>query len=192
MADNIANYKGTGIFIIVERLYSRGAPNWHGIGASMMQVHRMVYQLYQQQDIFLEGQKITPSTVTLWQRVKILFGADLVQRNSATNSTRFSLDYAGSRFMATPLASIDSKKIPDFLSREYTLPGRNILALGNDPFPNVTIYGRSDAKFVMADGGKGDPTAAAKYDIKTKQLVMVDPGQELPRLMQRLKKRGGK
>ncbi len=35
MMNNIANYKGTGVFIITERLYSRGVPNWHGIGASM-------------------------------------------------------------------------------------------------------------------------------------------------------------
>ena len=42
----------------------------------------------------------------------------------------------------------------------------------------------------MAEGGKGDPTAAAKYDAKSKQLVMVDPGKELPQLMQRLKTRG--
>lgn len=186
MYDNIANYKGTGIFIIVERLYSRGAPNWHGVGASMVQVHKMVYQLYQKQDVYLEGVKVSPDTVTIWQRLKILFGAHLVQRDAADKNTCFSLDYAGSRFMATPLSSIDSKKIPEFLTKEYSLPTGRVLALGRDPFPNVNIYGRPGARFVMARGGKEDPTAAAKYDANTRQMVMVDPGHELSRLMQLL------
>lgn len=189
MAGSIENYAGTGVFIFVERLYSRDAPNWHGVGASMVQIHKMVYQLYHKQDVYLEGKKIEHDSATVWQRLKILFGADLVQKNAADNSTCFSLDYAGSRFVTTPFSGIDSKKIPDFLTREYTLPGRNVLAFGSDPFPHVSLYGRSDARFVMAEGGKGDPTAAAKYDAKSKQLVMVDPGKELPQLMQRLKTR---
>lgn len=186
MANNIANYKGTVIHIITERLYSRGAPNWNGIGASMVQVYKMVYQLYQKQDVYLEEKRITPDTVTLWQRLKILSGAHLFQRNSSDHSNCFSLDYAGSRFMATPLSSFDSKKIPTFLTKEYSLPTRRILALGRDPFPQVNIYGRQDAHFVMASGGKDDPIAAAKYDSNTRQLVLVDPGQELSSLMRLL------
>ncbi|MGA7510991.1 MAG: hypothetical protein WBW72_22140 [Erwinia billingiae] len=186
MTNNIANYKGTGIFIITEHLYSRGAPNWNGIGASMVQVYKMVYQLYQKQDVYLEGNLITPDTVTLWQRLKILSGAHLVQNDASDHQTCFSLDYAGSRFMATPLSSFDSDKIPAFLTKEYSLPTRKILALGSDPFPDVNIYGRKDARFVMASGGKEDPTAAAKYDSNTRQLVLVDPGEELSRLMKLL------
>ncbi|WP_017349983.1 hypothetical protein [Pantoea sp. A4] len=188
MTDNIESYKGTGIFIIVERLYNRDAPSWHGVGASMIQVHKMVYQLYRKQDVYFEGEKITPESATLWQRIKILSGAQLVQKNAADNETHFALAYAGSRFRATPLsvAGMDSKNIPGFLTKEYTLPTRKILAYGSDPVPNVNIYGRADASFVMAEGGKGDPTAAAKYDLQTKQIKLVDPVHELPALMRQL------
>lgn len=93
--NNIESYKGTGIFIIIERIYNRDALNWHGIGASLIQVHKMVYQLYRKQDVYLEGHKITADNISLWQRIKILSGAHLIQHNSVDNDTRFALDYAG-------------------------------------------------------------------------------------------------
>ncbi len=105
-----------------------------------------------------------PDSVTLWQRLKILSGAHLVQKDANDPNNIFSLDYAGSRLMATPLSSFNSKKIPAFLTKEYSLPTGRVLALGRDPFPEVNIYGRKDACFAMANGGKDDPTAAAKYD----------------------------
>lgn len=110
MAGSIENYAGTGVFIFVERLYSRDAPNWHGVGASMVQIHKMVYQLYHKQDVYLEGKKIEPDSATVWQRLKILFGADLVQKNAADNSTCFSLDYAGSRFVIRLSQALIQKK----------------------------------------------------------------------------------
>ena len=188
MADNIDTYKGVGIFIIVERLYSRDSPSWHGIGTALMQVHRMVYQLYRKQDVSLDGERITPESATLWQRIQILSGTQLVQQNSADNVTRFALDYAGSRFMGTPVSigGLKSKKIPDFLTKEYALPTQRIMAYGRDPIPTATLYGRPDAKFVMGSGGKDDPIAAAKYDLKTKQLKLIDPNNELPGMMRQL------
>lgn len=188
MADNIDTYKGTGIFIIVERLYNRDAPNWHGIGASMIQVHKMVYQLYRKQDVLLEGETITPESATWWQRIKILSGAELVQRNAADNDIRFALDYAGSRFNVTPLSlgGLTSKKIPEFLTTEYTLPTRNIMAYGSDPLPNVNLYGRPDTRFIKAGGGRDDPIAAAKYDLRTKQLKLIDPVNQLRTTMRQL------
>ena len=68
--NNIESYKGTGIFIIVERIYNRDALNRHGIGVSLIQVHRMVYQLYRKQDVYIEGQKITEDNISLWKRIK--------------------------------------------------------------------------------------------------------------------------
>ncbi len=42
----IGNFTGTGIYIIVERLYDFLSPKWNNIGMSNTQVHRVVYQLY--------------------------------------------------------------------------------------------------------------------------------------------------
>ncbi|MBP2168130.1 hypothetical protein J2125_001322 [Erwinia toletana] len=75
-------YKGIGIYVVTERVYNREAPNWHGIGSTMMQVHKMVYQLCKKQDVYMEGEIITPDTTTLWQNLKILFGATLVMKDS--------------------------------------------------------------------------------------------------------------
>ncbi|WP_233598507.1 hypothetical protein [Erwinia sp. 198] len=174
MKTKVTNYKGTGLYIITERLYSRGGPDWHGLGASIVQVHKMVYQLYQRQDIYLEGQKITPDTVTLWQRLKILSGAYLVRRSTANQETCFSLYYAGSRFMATPVSGVSSKK-PAFLTREYKLPGGDVMALGRDPLSDVNIYGRQEARFIMPNSGKDHPVAAAKHDKKPDSLCWSNP-----------------
>lgn len=186
--NNIESYKGTGIFIIIERIYNRDALNWHGIGASLIQVHKMVYQLYRKQDVYLEGHKITADNISLWQRIKILSGAHLIQHNSADNDTRFALDYAGSNFKGTPvnIPGLNSKSIPEFLTKEYKLPTGRIMAYGKDPIPNVNLYGRPDIKFVMGSGGKDDPVAAAKYEMSTRQLKPVDPIHELPSLMREL------
>ncbi|CAM3709778.1 hypothetical protein BS639_18380 [Rouxiella silvae] len=191
MADNIPVFKGTGIFIITERIYSRDAPNWHGLGATMLQIHKMVFQLSRKQDSYLDGAKVTSANVTLWQNIRILAGAELLQRDSAGAELEFFMEYSGSRFMATPVSGIDSKKIPSVLTKEYSLPTSEILAFGHDPLPNVNIYGRPDANFMMNDGGKGTPEAAAKYDKKTGQLIMVKPGHELSTLMNKLNKPRG-
>ena len=66
----IGNFTGTGIYIIVERLYDFLSPKWNNIGMSNTQVHRVVYQLYEKADVYLDGQKIDTSTLSLWQRVK--------------------------------------------------------------------------------------------------------------------------
>ncbi|MBP2168131.1 hypothetical protein J2125_001323 [Erwinia toletana] len=62
------------------------------------------------------------------------------------------------------------------------------MSFGTDPIPNITLFGNQKAEFFVSDGGKGTPEAAAKYDSKIKQLVMVHPRNELPDLMKILKK----
>lgn len=185
---DIDTYKKTGILVFVERLYFRNGPSWHGVGTSSTQVVKCVYQLCVKQDVYLDGEKITPSNATLWQRCKIFFGAQLVQLDSPDKKTSFVLDYVGSTFHATPLGNTGSstKSLPNFLVRDYKLITNRFFAYGKDPIPQISLYGRPDVTFIIDNGGKGDPIAAAKYDLNTKQLKIIEPLHELPSLMNEL------
>lgn len=187
MNDTIDTYKGTGVFIITERLYNRESPNWHGIGSAMIQVHKMVYQLCKKQDVYLDGELITSSSSGLWNNIKILFGADLVMKDSSKEQLEFVFEYSGSKFIFTPLDGVNSKYIPRALTKDWKLPTERILSYGKDPVPNVSIFGNANAEYFVSNGGKGYPEAAAKYDGNTKQLVMVHPNRELTSLMNKLR-----
>ncbi|PIF23735.1 hypothetical protein [Candidatus Pantoea floridensis] len=185
MLNNIDSYKATGIFIIIERIYNRDVPNWHGIGSELVQIYKVVYQLYRKQDLFLDGERITPANASLWDHLKIFAGSELEQQNSKDNETRFALDYAGSEFRTTPLVypGLNIKSVSTFLTSDHPIPTQRILAFGQDPIPDIKLYGRSDAQFVMANGGKDDPMAAARYDSNSGQLKLLDPIHQLSAVM---------
>lgn len=188
MLDSLPTYKGTGVYILVERIYPRDSiTNWNGIGSTTVQVHKMVYELYQRQNVYLDGEVITPTTISLWQNIKILFGAKLVLENSTNESFEFVLVYSGSKFIMTLIDGISSRYIPGFLKKAWRLPTERILSYGVDPIPGISIYGHKAAEFIVRDGGKGTPEAAAKYDVNTNQLIMVHSEKELPDLMRILK-----
>ncbi|MBT0723361.1 hypothetical protein HH682_02645 [Rosenbergiella sp. S61] len=121
---DIGNVKGTGIYIIVERLYDFMSNTWHNIGMSNTQVHRIIYQLYKKEDIYLDGKRLNGSSISLWQRVKVLLGHPLVTNPSLDNSTIFSQDYAGSIIFFIPFCfpGIKEKILPRFLTHKYRLP----------------------------------------------------------------------
>lgn len=184
----IGNFTGTGIYIIVERLYDFLSQKWNNIGMSNTQVHRVVYQLYKKVDVYLDGQKIDTSTLSLWQRVKIFSGHPLVKNPSLDNSALFSLDYSGSIIFTSPLSlpGIHEKILPRFIMEDYRIPTGNLFAYGTDPIPTILLYKRLEARFIKDNGGRGDPICAAKYDSHTKQIKFIDPINELPSLMRAL------
>jgi len=184
----VGNFTGTGIFIIVERLYDFLSPKWNNIGVSNTQVYRVVYQLYKKIDVYLDGKKIDTSTLSLWQRVKIFSGHPLVKNPSLDNSAVFSQDYSGSIIFTTPLSfpGIHEKILPRFMTENYRIPTGKFFAYGTDPIPHVLLYKRPEARFIKDNGGIGDPICAAKYDSNTKQIKFIDPINELPSLMRAL------
>lgn len=82
--NGIENHKKTNIFFIVERLYPRDslAPSVGTVGPSLVQVHRMIYQLTKKQDVFLDGEKVDLSNITLWQRLKSITGGKITTKDS--------------------------------------------------------------------------------------------------------------
>ena len=73
---NIDVARPTGIYFIIERLYSRDGlmPSVGEISPSLTQVHRTVIQLKRKQDMFMDGVKVTPKDITLWQQIKYITG----------------------------------------------------------------------------------------------------------------------
>lgn len=63
---NIDVARPTGIYFIIERLYSRDGfmPSIGEISPSLTQVHRTVIQLKRKQDMFMDGVKVTPKDIT--------------------------------------------------------------------------------------------------------------------------------
>ncbi len=123
---------------------------------SNTQVHRVVYQLYKKVDVYLDGQKIDTSTLSLWQRVKIFSGHPLVKNPSLDNSALFSLDYSGSIIFTSPLSlpGIHEKILPRFITENYRIPTGNLFAYGTDPIPTIQLYKRLEARFIkIMEGG---------------------------------------
>lgn len=104
--NGIENHKNEYIFI-VERLYPRDslAPSVGTVGPSLVQVHRMIYQLTKNKT-FLDGEKVDLSNITLWQRLKSITGGKITTKDSQDVKFAYVLDYAGSEFVAVPIQGL--------------------------------------------------------------------------------------
>ncbi|MFE8151858.1 hypothetical protein RBA63_08225 [Brenneria goodwinii] len=184
--------KPVGIFIIIERLYARDglAPSIGELGPSLTQIHRTVIQLRRKQDMYMDGAKLSPSDISLWQRIKYLTGTVVTTKD--TNEFVYTPEFMGSLLAATPLANVEYKNIPRFLTTEgiYSLP--KVMAFGRDPIPDVLLYGKSNTTFFIDDGGRGTPTAIAKYHQRTKDLMMINSQSDVASIMKDLIVKGVK
>lgn len=113
---NVELARPTGIFFIIERLYSRDGlmPSVGEIGPSLTQIHRIVIQLRRKQEMYMDGVKIIPKDITLWQQIKYLTGTKITTKD--TEALIYHLEYMGSIVATTPIAGFDGINIPRFLT----------------------------------------------------------------------------
>lgn len=189
---NIDVARQTGIYFIIERLYSRDGlmPSVGEISPSLTQVHRTVIQLKRKQDMFMDGVKVIPKDITLWQQIKYITGSKVTTKD--TDALVYTTDFIGSLVATTPLGNIEHENIPRFLTTEsiHSLP--QAVSYGRDPIPQVLLYGRKDIVFFMDNGGKGTPTAIAKYNHNTRDLAIIKDQLEASKTMKELLSKGAK
>ncbi|EMB4325961.1 hypothetical protein RJ492_004408 [Pluralibacter gergoviae] len=183
---NVELARPTGIFFIIERLYSRDGlmPSIGEVGPSLTQIHRTVIQLRRKQEMYMDGVKITPKDITLWQQIKYLTGSKITTKD--TEGLIYHLEFMGSVVATTPIAGFDNTDTPRFLTSEYVMALPDIMSYGKNPIPDVSLYGKSNVSFFMNDGGKGNPTAIAKYNIKTRELVMINDQAQVFSIMKNI------
>lgn len=189
---NIDIARPTGIYFIIERLYARDGlmPSLGEISPSLTQVHRTVIQLRRKQDIYMGGMKITPKDITLWQQIKYMTGTKVIAKD--TNTLIYTTEFSGSLMAATPLGNIEHKNIPRFLTTEHVHSLPQIINFGRDPVPQTLLYGRKDIAFFMDQGGKGTPTAIAKYNQNTRDIVIIKDQLDASKIMKDLIMHGAK
>lgn len=189
---NIDIARPTGIYFIIERLYARDGlmPSLGEISPSLTQVHRTVIQLRRKQDIYMGGIKITPKDITLWQQIKYMTGTKVIAKD--TNTLIYTTEFSGSLIAATPLGNIEHKNIPRFLTTEHVHSLPQIINFGRDPIPQTLLYGRKDIAFLMEQGGKGTPTAIAKYNQNTRDIVIIKDELDASKIMKDLIMHGAK
>lgn len=181
--DDINVYGETGIFIIKEQIFSKnGLPSIGHFSPSAVQIQRYVYQLRKEQEVFWEGRKIDYTQLGIWEKFKILMGNDLVSRDKQGGSTLYSLEFAGFETRVTPLDGAKAP-LPDFLGKSYKINVPTPYIYGQDPIPEMKLYGRKDVSFIMSNGGLSAPTAMAKYNKTTKNLIMIRTELEMKNLM---------
>ncbi|PSH13013.1 hypothetical protein B7R74_19715 [Yersinia pseudotuberculosis] len=196
--NGIENHKKTNIFFIVERLYPRDslAPSVGTVGPSLVQVHRMIYQLTKKQDVFLDGEKVDLSNITLWQRLKSITGGKITTKDSQDVKFAYVLDYAGSEFAAVPIQGLRLEGNTNYFykkfTKEYKISTPKLLHYGSDTIKNITLHGRSNVSFFMDNGGRNAPTAAAKYNKNTGEISLIKSMHELSKSMQDIKNSGAR
>nr|EKW7277453.1 hypothetical protein [Pluralibacter gergoviae] len=132
----------------------------------------------------MDGVKITPKDITLWQQIKYLTGSKITTKD--TEGLIYHLEFMGSVVATTPIAGFDNTDTPRFLTSEYVMALPDIMSYGKNPIPDVSLYGKSNVSFFMNDGGKGNPTAIAKYNIKTRELVMINDQAQVFSIMKNI------
>ena len=97
-------------------------PSVGEISPSLTQVHRTVIQLKRKQDMFMDGVKVIPKDITLWQQIKYITGSKVTTKD--TDALVYTTDFIGSLVATTPLGNIEHENIPRFLTTEsiHSLP----------------------------------------------------------------------
>jgi len=138
----------------------------------------------------MDGEKIQPKDITLWQQIKYLTGTKVTTKD--TDGLVYLLEFMGTILASAPLPGFENKNIPRFLTSEETYSLPNIMNYGRDPIPNVLLYGRSNVTFFMDNGGRGNPTAIAKYNINNNDLALISDQAQASSIMKNILPRGVK
>lgn len=190
---DVSLVKPAGIFFIIERLYFRDGliPSQLSIGTispSITQVHRTIIGLSLKELMYMNGEKLEPGNISLWQTIKYTLGAPVSTKTSG--KIIYSMEFSGS--LASVVLMPDSKvlDIPKTLSKRRVKSLPSVMSFGHDPIKDVILYGRNDVKFVMNNGGLDTPTAMAKYNKNTKELCIIKDSASLTTLMLDIKNAG--
>lgn len=179
--------KGTGIYFIVEKIYAKsGLPAlWNTVGGAAIQVVRTIYEVCHFQDIYLDDEKIDYDNITLWQTLRILYGHEVISKN--TPEVTNNLIFCGTNTYIVPLPNLNDnllgEKITKLLSDSYHVNFVAPLGFGQDPIPDIQLYGRLDINFISSSGGLNVPTAIAKYNKKTREVVIISSVNEMKSIM---------
>ena len=165
-----------GTYFIVERVYVVNTS--HTPGPSARKVTRHVAQTCDRQHTLYNGE-IVDGMPTPWQYLMDALGlATLSYR--PTGETSVVLMYAGFENLFRPLpAELKLGFVPDalgFLFEEHSLDGFGPFIYGEDPIPEVRLFGDPSVQFYSA-GGNEPPTAMAIYHGDTGRLEHVPPNQ---------------
>lgn len=190
---NVSLAKPTDIFFIIERIYPRDnlVPSSLSIGElgpSLAQIHRVVIRLMIQQDMYMDGTKLNPTNISLWQTVKYILGSKVSTKE--TSHFLYNMSYAGSLISITLSPDTDIVAIPGKLTAPKVKRLPQTLNLGRDPIPQAVLYGKSNVKFFMDNGGLDTPTAMAQYNGATKELTLINDKIKLAEIMKQFLKSG--
>lgn len=190
---DISLARKTEIYFIIERLFPRdhlvpGTLTLGLISPSITQIHRTVIRLMVKQNMYMDGERIHPGDISLWQRVKYLFGS--VVSTKDTENFVYHLAYSGSLIAATPFPASAIIDIPKRLTTPIIKQVPGYMTMGTDPIPNITLYNKENIKFFMGNGGINTPTAMAKYNGISKEINIIDDKIILQNMMFEFQKQG--
>ena len=179
----------TGIYFIIERIYPRNNLIPKSLSAGMVspslaQIHRMVISVSGQQDMYMNGVKLDPANTTLWQKIKYAFGTPV--ETKSTGKILYSIVFAGSLASIQLLPDSDLIDMPPSLSKPRIARLPRIINFGRDPVPEILLYGSKSSRFFMDSGGLETPTAIAKYNKRTRELMRIKDKMALGKLMRDL------
>lgn len=160
-------WEGTPFFLIKETISSNPLPlpgidKVPGLAPGLNKLQRMVWTRHAQADVHFKGKPLGRQ-VGLYEYAleQILPGRQITTKR--TGKTTFVVSYYGYLNIITAPYKLD-KQLEMFWINLY----------GDDPIKNVRLYGDPNFDFV-AHGGKGDPSAIAQYDGRSKKLTAIDP-----------------
>ncbi|MFU0888933.1 hypothetical protein ACM26S_23315 [Kluyvera sichuanensis] len=184
----MAYFKGTDIFFIKESIYSKsGLPTLaNTIGPAGIQVLKQVYHLMYEQQALYKGEPIDYSQLEIWDKFKITFGIDIIERKKTDGKIIFNLEYSGFSTFITPIDGFGSK-LPKWFSSKHKASLPTPYTFGRDPIPSVNLYRNISAKFLMGYGGTDVPCSMAKYNAKTGQLIYISSENEFLDIMRKTK-----
>ncbi|WP_321963535.1 hypothetical protein [Paraburkholderia sp. J7] len=162
----------TGLYLIIEAIIPKlGLPSFaNTIDPSNKQIYRVVLQIYQLSDIDIDGKLVTDN-MSLWDSAKGALGIGVTTRPNG--ESKLVLDYAGYPKVLQTLPEI-GHLVPSALTNEHASHAFSLYTLGVDPLPSVTLYANPRVVFLATNGGRSVPTAMAKYNSTTRELVMLD------------------
>lgn len=131
-------------------------------------------------DIYIDGKP--EADASLWQQMKGAFGIGVTTHPTGKNAVV--LEYAGVSNVLTLLPKIGNL-IPEAITRERT--GPSPFSFGNDPLPRVKLYSNPRVVFLMPNGGQSIPTAMAKYNRMTNELVLLNTVTHMNQTMRELR-----
>lgn len=170
--------KPAGLYILIEQLHAKsGMPSFgNTIGPSMQQIYRQVYQLHSLHDTFIDGQRVTPATATVWQQIKGALGINITTAPNGKHATK--LEYAGFTNEIQPLPKMGDT-LPQGLTRQYLFRTPSPYLFGTDPIPEVRLYRNPRSVFRQVNGGTSPSTAMARFNSTNGELVMLESASEI-------------